>query len=273
MPFTLTASINPYLPGAINLVVVGDPDVTSSITRVDGSSPQQPVRNYTTSGSGLETVVDCEAPLGRPVSYNLLDSYGSILAQSNQVTAPALPDGKGLLRSVLKPSVQWMAVEPQDERNVEWASSTSVHRVVGKDTPVVIGEVRQRYSGLMSFLCKSIAEADQMVALMRDGTALLLRHDPCAAPQTRDMLFYALDVTETRYGRAGWRLVLVDYQTTEFVPGVTEEPPFNQGWDFAALAASAPDFGTLASLWPNFAMMATTPKPAWTPRDEVSRAG
>jgi hypothetical protein len=147
-----------------------------------------------------------------------------------------------------------MEVEPKDETGVEWRSSTTVHDVIGSDTPVVVGEVRQRHSGTMSFLCRSTDEADRLVRLMRDGTPLLLRHDPCAQAQTRDILFYARNATETREGRNGWRSIFVDYQSTKFVPGETEEP--SSGWDFAALRDSATNFTVLASHYDTFSDMA-----------------
>lgn len=254
MPFTLTAAVNSTLPGSVLLAVTGDPGVPAGIERVDGANPSQPVRNFSGTGSGLDQVIDCEAPLGRPVSYNLIGGTGALLAQSQTVTCPPLPSGRGLLRSVLKPSVDWMEVEPHDETGVEWASSTTVHVVPGSDTPVVVGEIRQRHSGVMSFVCRSIGEADRMARLLRDGTPMLLRHDPCAQLQTRDLLFYALDVSEVRWGRSGWRLVVVDYQSSRFVPGETLEPA--TGWNFEALAGSAASFAELTGRYRTFSDMA-----------------
>lgn len=254
MPFTLTATVNPTLPGSVQLGVVGDPAVQSSIQRIDAHYAAQPVRNYDSSGSGIESVIDCEAPLGRPVHYLLLDYNGAVLASSAPVTCPPLASGRSLLRSVLKPSVVWLEVEPQDETGVEWPTSTAVHIIPDSPDPVVVGGTRQRHRGVISFLCRSIPEADQLVSIMRDGVPLLLRHDPCSQTQTRDMLFFAGDVSEVRWQRDGWRLVIADYVTTGFVPGVTEEP--GSGWDFAALAASAPDFAALAGRYRDFASMA-----------------
>lgn len=266
MPFAVYAAQHLTLPGAINIIVEGDPNVVSALSRIDGSYAAQPVRNYDNTNTGTEPVTDCEAPLGRPVYYNLTNAYGDILAQSRMVTCRPLKNNHGLLRSVLMPTVSWMEVEPQDETGVTWATSTAVHRVIGQDTPIVVGEVRQRHSGTMKFLCKSITEADNMVRMMKDGTALLLRHDPCAQPQTRDILFYAKDVDEVRYGRAGWRIIIVDYQSTKFVAGKTLEPTFDEGWDFQALSDSAPDFAVQASLWPNFKIQTLLPFPSWVPR-------
>lgn len=244
MDVSVSASVYPDLPGAVRLVVSGTPGAAGSIMRVDGRHEPQPVRNFAAfDPSGAAVVIDCEAPLGRPVSYMLVDGSGAWLASSAKVTVPGLPDKRALLRSVLRPSVKWMACEPQDEAGVTWETSTSVHRVEGSDTPVIVGEVRQRRSGTITFLCRSVAEADELVTIMRDGTPLLLRVDPCAQTQVRDLLFYALDVTEARWQRRGWRLVAVDYQSTGFVGGDTVEPPAQ--WTYADVAA---EFATYADV-------------------------
>lgn len=250
---SIDVAVNPSLPGSVRVVVEGAPMV-GTLNRLDGRSGPQPVRNFTgIDAGGLVQVIDAEAPLGRAVTYTLVDSTGRVLATSAAVTCPPLPSGRALLRSVLRPQVAWMEVEGQDETGVEWSTSTTVHRVVGSDSPVVVGEVRQRRSGTMTFLCKSIADADQMVSIMRDGTPLLLRFDPCAGDQVRDLLFYALDVTERRYGRVGWRLLAVDYQSVGFVPGATDEPP--TGWDYAAVDAAWPDYQQLVVSYRDYAAL------------------
>lgn len=253
MAVTVSADVYQGLPGAIRVSVVGAGG--SLLLRLDPRSTEpHPVRNFDGS-QALEVVVDCEAPLGRSVQYQVVDALGAVLGTSEWVAAPALTDNRGLLRSPLRPSVSWLVVEPQDETGVEWETSTTVHRIVGSDTPVVVGEVRQRHTGTMTFLCRSIAEADQLVRMCGDGTVLLLRHDPCASDQTRDMLFYPLSITEKRYGRVGWRLVSVDYQTTKWVPGETEEPPLGL-WTFGDLRDSAATFGELAGRYESFGAMA-----------------
>jgi len=250
MPFTIQASVNTTLPGSVLVAVSGDPNTTSTIVRVDGSLPEQPVRNWTTTGNGLESVVDAEAPLGRPVFYRLIENTGQVLAASNEVECPAPSDGRSLLRSVLKPTVAWMWVEPADETGVTWRTSTKPYDVIGSDTPVVVGEVRQRHAGELSFLCKTVAEASALVSILRDGLPMLVRHSPCGSVQGRDVLFYALDVTESRIASNGWRTVEVRYQSTKFVVGDTEEPPAS--WTFDALRDAHADFAALSQAYANF---------------------
>lgn len=245
MAWTISAAVNPSLPGAVQLTVTGPPSTAAHVVRLDGHREPQAVRNFRgTDPSGVSLWTDCEAPLGRAVTYAVvLGSSGASVAVSGEVTCPAPASGKAVLRSVLRPSVQWMECEPADEAGVEWATSTTVHRVVGSDTPVVVGEVRQRRSGTMTFLAKSVREADELVSIMGDGTALLLRFPPCAQTQVRDLLFYALDVQEARYGRRGWRIVSVDYQATRFVDGDTVEP--SPTWTYADLAEAHATYGDL----------------------------
>lgn len=255
MPWSLSAEVFAGLPGAVRLSVEGDPGAVASLVRLDAAAAAQPVRNFAgVPSGGLDVVIDCEAPLGRPVSYSVLNAAGMVLATAGPVSCPPLPDGRGVLRSVLRPQVQWMTVEPQDVTGTEWDSSTTVHRIVGSDTPTVVSEVRQRRSETVTFLCRSVAEADRLVEMCGDGSLLLLRLDPCANVQTRDALFYPLGVEERRWGRQGWRLVSVDAQTTRFVPGDTETPGLE--WDFAALRDSANDFQALTGLFASFADMA-----------------
>jgi len=154
---------------------------------------------------------------------------------------------------VLAPQVLWMEIEAQEETGVTWGTSTTAYEIAGSDTPIVVSEIRQRHSGVLSFLCKSIDEANKLVGLMRDGAPILLRHPPCAGIQTRDVLFYALKVGEVRQGRNGWRTIVAEYQSTHFVPGDTIEPPGT--WTFAALRDSAATFQVLSGAYKNFADM------------------
>lgn len=249
---SLTAVVNDSLPGSVRLGILDAPS-GSTIQRYDGIYPAQYVRNYDPAG-GAQFVIDCEAPLGRECSYAIVDGTNTIVARSGHVTCPAHPQGWSLVRSVLAPSVFWMWVEPADETGVEWSSSTTSYPVVGSDTPIVVSEVRQQPTGVLSFYCKSILEVQTLLSILKDGTAVLVRHSPCAGVQTRDQTVYPLDVREVRWGRKGGRLVAVNYQATKWVPGRTSTPAFN--WDFEDLKNSAATFGELAAKYESFGAMA-----------------
>jgi hypothetical protein len=242
-------------PGTVRVVVDSAP-TGSLLYRIEDSYSDKPVRNWEAiDPTGVVQIMDSEAPLGQSVTYRLVDSSGNLLAQSSTIYVPALESGKALLRSPLKPWVVQMEVEPQDEVGVTWTSSARAYEVIGSSTPVVVSEVRQRHSGTISFLCKSIAEANDLVITLRDGLPMLLRHDPCGKPKGRDFSFYALNVSEVRIpGSAGWRTIVVDYQSTEFVFGETEEPPFT--WNFQELSGKAATFGELTALYSDFGSMA-----------------
>jgi hypothetical protein len=249
---TVSAVANSTLPGSVRVSVVAEPGEVAGILRSDGVREAQPVRNV--DGTGPEIIMDCEAPLGRPVKYSLVDATGKVIAVSAPVTCPDPGDGRALLRSVLYPQVMWMWCRPLDNTGMQHRSSTTVYDIPGSDTPVVIGEVRQRPTGTLSLYAGSIEEAEEIVELCSDGTALLIRFPLCSGTKSRDMLFYALDISENRYSKGAGRIVAISYQASRFVPGRTLEPPDN--WNFEALHHSAPDFASLAARYQNFGAMA-----------------
>ncbi len=292
MPFTITVAENAQLPGAVNIVIQSTETLAHQyrVDRVDASAMlSQPVRNFSGIGAGSVTTpatdygTDCEAPLGRTVTYNLVNlgpgTVGQILAQSGPVTCDAPLDGRSLLRSVLRPTVSWTWTEPMDQTGVEWGSSSTTHWIPGSDTPILVSEVRHRHKGVFVFLCKSWTEADQVVTLCRDGTLMLLRNSPCSGKFVRDTLFMPLDITEVLVRNSpGWRKIAVEFQSSKFIYGETDEPRFSQGWDFGvlnppndpnSLKDSAPDFATMAGLWPNFGVQALLPMPVWGSEEDM----
>jgi hypothetical protein len=89
------------------------------------------------------------------------------------------------------------------------------------------------------------------------------------------MLFYAKNVTERLVDKGPWRTIIVEFQTTRFVPGWTDEPLFSVGWNFEALTASGEDFANFVLMWPNFYFMSVVPYPPGPPwpatRDDAER--
>jgi hypothetical protein len=224
------------LPGAMHLAVTGDPGAVVSITRHDRDG-SHPVRNTDTplTASGLGQFVDPEAPF-YAVTYTV--RFGGVdRATSDPATVPGMPGGFALLRSVLRPDVQWMPVTFIDEEGTEYPTSSTAFEVVGSHDLVVVGDVRRRRRGTFVFGPRTVAEADELVFLLRDGIPFLLRLCPHGGGVWRDTMFYALNVTETRFGYEGKRLVIVDYQSVDFVEGDTEVPPAGT-WLYSDLAAN-----------------------------------
>jgi len=294
MPFTISVARNLQLPGAVNIVIQST-EAQAHQYRLDRVDPlawvAQPVRNFSGIGAGtvdtpaVDYGTDAEAPLGREVTYNLVNlgpgTVGQILAQSGPVSTAVPKDNRSLLRSVLRPTVAWQWVEPMDETGVEWGSSTTTHWIPGSDTPVLVSEIRHRHRGVLVLLSKSWSDADGIVNLCRDGTLMLIRHSPCAGKPLRDTLFVPLDINEVNL-RTGWRKIAIEFQSSKFVPGDTDEPKFSQHWDFGVLAPpedpnslrdSAPDFATLSGLWPSFGVQALLPMPPWgSSQEDVDEA-
>lgn len=236
MAWSIEAEVYEGLPGAVRLTVTGDPDAAVEIRREDGNG-SHPVRNVTTlGGSGLLQIIDAEAPF-RPVTYSVL-SGGAVRAYSGWVAAPPFSDGRALLRSVLRPDVSWEAVTVVDETDIEYPTSTSVFPVVNSPDPVVVGDVRRRRKGTYIFATRTIADADRLVFMLKDGIPFLLRFCPDGSTLARDTLFYALAVGEARYKRDGRRLVTVDYQSVGFVAGLTDVPSAG-AWAYENLRAQA----------------------------------
>ena len=105
--YAISASVNTTLPGSVLVGVTSDAARLATVLRVEGSLEGQPVRNFSATVNGIESVIDCEAPLGRPVHYRLVDRNGALLATSNTVVCPEDVLGRSIIRSVLKPTVAW----------------------------------------------------------------------------------------------------------------------------------------------------------------------
>lgn len=260
MPFALSVSLNSSIPGAVDIVVDGDPDTACALYRVGVQN--LPVRNFHGIGSsGIEAVVDTEPPLGRAVHYNLVDPDGTILAQSADIFVPPIPGGYALLRSVLNPFAGWMTVTLVDDSGIGFESSSAVFPIEGSSQVTVVGGMRRYRRGTYTFATKTLAEADQLIGLLRDGVPMLLRVCPTGGVRARDTMFYGLGLQDAWWGADGARVVAVDYQAVDpaNIVGDTETPP-PLTWDFAALRDSADTFGELAGMWPDFRSMAVEPQ-------------
>lgn len=226
MAWSITAAVHSGpddLAGAVDLTVVGDPDAAIEVWRNDPNG-EHPVRNIDPlPSSGAGQYIDVEAPLGVPVTYTVRQG-GRVRARSNEVTAPPLASGYALLRSVLRPYVQAVEVAFVDEVGTEWPTSSTAFAVVGSYDPVVVGDTRRRRRGTFVFAPASPGEASDLVYMLRDGIPFLLRLCPNGQRVQRDTLFYALNVTEARWGYSGRRELIVDFQSVDWVAGDTDVP-------------------------------------------------
>lgn len=245
MAWTLTAEAMPSPPGSVSLALTGPPTTAFTIQRndVDGPHPlRTPPKN--TGPSGLVQFVDAEAPF-RSVTYSVV-SGGVLVVTSNEVRVDDPPGGGGLLRSVLRPAVQYQVVSVITETDIRYATSSVGFPVIGSTDPVVIADKRQNHTGRFQFGVMSLAECDSLMFMLSDGLPFLLRLCPGGQPFVRDTLFYALGVEELRFDRSGRRIVSVDYQSTPWVEGLGETGP-GTTWLYSALKAQteAPTYGHL----------------------------
>lgn len=245
MAISLTVTLFTNIPGAVRITIIGDPVTPITITRFDNFSPNGvPVRNTvdaTTSGSGLYQIIDAEPAFGT-VRYEATDGTDTATASIN-VSGP--PSGRAVLRSVLAPYSDWGEVVIVDETSMAYESSSTVFGIIGSHNPVVVADVRRERSGMLTFGCDDMNEAQGLIDMMRDGTPLLLRS--CTDPKrVHDGLFYPLEVREERYGSGTRRLVFVDYQSVDLVRGVAVLPPATT-WTYNDLAiqSTAPTYASV----------------------------
>lgn len=253
---TATISAAPYDGHAMRLVVVGDPESGLRVVRTQRANAGSEATGHWVRGTvtipheGWTYLIDWEPPLGGEVFYELI-SGNVIIANTPWLDAPRRSDGLGTIHDPLNAAATIIPVEGQAEARTEWATTSVSHRVQGSATPVVVGDVRQRRRGTLTFLCKSHGEADRLVATLPDASVRVLRFDQCAQAQVRDLIFTPFAVTEDLWGRQGKRLVAVDWQEVDARDGGSGPvPPF--GWTFDDLLASAPTFDSLLDRYADF---------------------
>lgn len=225
--WTVNAAPYPDLPGSAQVTVTGPPLTSFALERSDPTSGRRvPVRvgSPATDVGGVWYGVDPEAPIGQPATYTIITGNSDIVT-SGPVTVPPPPGGGALLRSVLRPWVDWMQVVVIAETDLNHDTSTTAIPIIGSPDLVVVGDVRRRRSGKFTFAFPNITETDKALTILRDGVPILIRFCPGGATKARDCLFYAQQVTETRQANSTRRYLLVDYQSVDWVEGATETPP------------------------------------------------
>jgi len=245
---TISVMEYPLRPGAVQVTVNVDAGATGTfdVVRVEETGDVVPIRSAPaiTPGAVVE-FVDVEASFHR-ATYALRRNGNSIASAS--IALPPLSNRRALIRSVLRLGDE-MDVTLVDEVGMGYGTSSAVHAIIGSSDPIVISDVRRRRQGTYVLLTNTIAEADRLLELLKDGNPLLMRTCPDPAHPARDGYFYALHVGEARYGRRGHRIFDVDYQTVSAVKGELALPPPVSRWTYADLKAqtTAPTYGDLDS--------------------------
>lgn len=167
------------------------------------------------------TVSDGECPLDVPVTYQVADAAlvgGS--ATSPPVTLASVGDTAWLTHPA-SPSTP-VACQVTQTPTPVYAMQQVVLPIIGSPYPVVMSATnRQRPKGTYNFWCDTFADKAALLALMADGTPLLLRAPSAFGYGYSQWLAFA-DATEDAGGRPAYmqgRTIVVPYQ--EVAPPAT----------------------------------------------------
>jgi len=234
--------VEPYAtPGMVQVTAApdsADGTGTWTVVRVDAGGDVSPMRSAPTIvADAVTSFVDVEASF-HPSEYRLL--LDGVVKASATITLAPLPSGRAVVRSVLRlgESMEFTVV---DEVDIEYATSSAVHRIIGSSDPIVIADKRQRRSGTYVLATLTFDEAQDALRILKDGVPLLMRSCPNPAHPVRDGYFYALDVREAHLGgrNSAVRLWDVTYQTVSSVTGELALPVPTSPWTYADLQATA----------------------------------
>lgn len=144
------------------------------VVTADAGGRDYPVRDANPTAPGVTAVNDREAPFGVPILYTATDSGGVIHYATATLdgTAPRL-DHAGI--ASLGVSVRIVSDSPP-----EWAGASAVHDVIGRRDPIVTAQPMRLRSGTLTLAADSITDVAALVALLADGSPVLLR-TPCAS--------------------------------------------------------------------------------------------
>lgn len=247
------------LPGAILLEVTGPSRAVIKIWRSGVTGGPTSVRNVTAlDASGHYQIVDAEAPFGAPVVYTVEYQGNDVVNSTPIALDDPHPRNPVLLRSVIRPHVQWEFTRLVDQTNIEYRTRTTTYAVIGRPDPIPVADMRQMQSSTLIFYTETLDAADRLLELFKEGNTVLMR-TPCRA-KVRDMIFVPLDVRESHY-KLG-RLIEVEAQSVAWPHGETElPPPLEWTYDDLAKNHTAPSYGGLPPKRDEYLDLVGTPMP------------
>ncbi|MBD3782443.1 MAG: hypothetical protein IE926_05715 [Micrococcales bacterium] len=250
----LTLTLTPDAATASVLIQItgGSGTLPATVIRTDANG-SNPVRLRDGQGftAGSLTVVDAEAALTGPITYTARSGSGVVFPDNGYATTTL----DGLVSGSVVTGVQLpqLAFRPQVVTGYEAAreSSSTVHRPIGRDEPVVIfGPTRLR-EGTLTMYAADLATARNMVGVLSGATRLMLRQPDHAG---MDMYFAALRsrVTPDEYAIGGWRwAVECDYVETR-----SPALPLlgTAGWTYGSTTAAFSTYAATGTALPTYAL-------------------
>jgi hypothetical protein len=247
---TLAAVPNPAT-GAVELTVTNATGAISVKRYVQGVSPTGTlVRGSFANG---RMVPDYDAPLNTDLVYIATDTVG----QSPQ-SAARLDTSEAILTVMSNPTLS-ARVEVLADEDQRWEGRSTVHKILGTNTPLVTVEAPAYRSGRYRLLLPGYDDWQALRSIQMTGAVLLLR-SPC---QT--------EYPDTPFVWTGWantqpwnaqpprhRIAEIDYQAT----APDADPPVEYAWTYADLAAGYATYDELPVEFGTYAEMAThVPEP------------
>lgn len=253
MALTISLTPQPDQAGVLVQVTADDGEVLAGLTRTDpnGTASVRLLADQDLS-TGVLTVTDYEAALTGALSYTVTASTGETatalttldgLVARPYITVPVMPAYSVPLTLVLAYA---------DDS----ASQTSVHRVVGRDDPVLTIGVLQLPTGVLELFALTYADAVAIRAAYRRGVVVMLRqpdHPGQDMYHVAERVRIEADPTPTVPRR--WR-VIVDFVATSRPLGPLQG---TLGWSFDDVTAAYPDFNAVRDSFESFAALAAGP--------------
>lgn len=199
----LVASIEPSQARARLVFTTNDTGADYvTITRHHPSGRTATVRgaNRAALSGGQLIVWDYELPIGLAVYYTANTYRGTITAArntaiGNEVTWQSASD---YLKDPLEP-IRNITATVQDMDEYDYPTRTGVHDVLGRPTPLTVGEIRQSARGDLVLTTETMDERDRLHFLTSSGHALLLQSSQRSG--VGNMYIALLDVKEQRLGK------------------------------------------------------------------------
>lgn len=161
--------------GRVTLTVTWAAAAYYNVYRYQGGSEPVPVRGgYPVAGYGSVTFSDAEAPLDVPVYYAVTSTtYPYQSLTSNTVTLAS--SGSTWLTHPRQPALSTKLIverNPQKTRSV----ATAYYPVIGRTRPIAVtAGVRSAPTYTLDAFTETSAQRDNMLALLADGSPILLR--------------------------------------------------------------------------------------------------
>jgi len=152
--------------------------------------------NFAIGGASAVAFTDFEAPLDVPVLYRAyLD--GSFSVDSNTVTITT--DGRTFwLKDVILGAFSCKVKVEAMSDVVRPANVVGQFKVIGRQNPIIVTDVRQGRTGTMTLSAFSTADISALLNIISSGNTLLFQAP--ASANFPDMYFQAGDVTQTWRG-------------------------------------------------------------------------